>query len=417
MPTAIFFDLENFKYLFKSHPVEKVINKMKKLIDESPITDKVILKQAFISKTNDFSKEKKRELQEHGIEIIEVKMPCQKNGTNNMVDFKMYAHIADYVARIRKVKTIILATGDGDFVFLCELIKSKNKNIVILSDSTKTNRGLIKICDDWIDLNNSYNYKKISVKTIFKDRLSDIEIGAMSIEDSIKHLDNLIVKDVLLKKLILKKRVSLKLFLSIAGEYIDLTLYKNLEEQKLENLFNYLLWDTELKLMISEKNKYIYYNPEETVGFNEKYKNLYNSLIYKTPEYDKNKMLDWYTYFKENKLYIKEMLYYGSMYQSAPDMLNYQGNSDIKIRLSELDKEKIIHWKRMIDKDNLNVSEMFYYYEFLQKNKIIYEENEKYYFTGKTKYKKIIEDNLLHELDKLKLTVNEAEIKRLKRKL
>jgi|LSQX01.1.fsa_nt_gb hypothetical protein len=80
------------------------------------------------------------------------------------------------------------------------------------------------------------------------------------------------------------------------------------------------------------------------------------------------------------------------MYQNAPDMLNYQGNSDIKIRLSVFDKEKIIYWQERIDKNNLDVSKMFYYYEFFQKNKIIFEENEKYCFAGKTKYKKIIED-------------------------
>src|SRR5690606_2496642 len=119
--TAIFFDLENFRSSFMSQPVETVINKIEKLIDDSPITDRIILRQAFISKNNNFSKKRIKTLQEHGIDIIEVEMPCKKNGTN-MVDFKMYAHIADYVARIRKVKTIILATGDGDFSFLCELI-------------------------------------------------------------------------------------------------------------------------------------------------------------------------------------------------------------------------------------------------------------------------------------------------------
>lgn len=415
MPTAIFFDLENFRSSFMSQPVETVIKKIEKLIDESPITDKIIFRQAFISKKNNFSKKWIKTLQEHGIDIILVEMPCKKNGTN-MVDFKMYAHIADYVARIRKVKTIILATGDGDFAFLCELIKSKGKKLVILSDSTQTNNGLINICDDWIDLNNSYNYKKISVKAIFEARLPEIDLGAMSIEDSIKYLANLITKDVLLKKLIIKKRVPLELFLSIASEYINLTAYKNLEEQKLADLVNYLLWDTELKL-VSEKCKYIYYKTERAADFNDKYKNLYNSLIYKAPEYDKNKMLDWYLYFKENKLYIKEMLYYSSMHLNALDILNYQGNSDIKIILSDIDKEKIIYWQEKIDQYNFNVSEMFYYYEFLEKNKIIYEENEKYYFIGKTKYKKIIEENLVHELDKLKLTVNEVEIKKLKREL
>lgn len=417
MPTAIFFDLENFRSSFMSQPVETVIKKMDKFIQESPVTDKIILRQAFISKNNNFSKQRIRALQEHGIEIIEVDMPCKKNGTNNMVDFKMNVYIADYVARIRKVNTIILATGDGDFAFLCELIKSKDKNLLILSDSTQTNRGLIKICDDWIDLNNSYSYKKISVKTIFKDRLPEIGIGEMNIEDSIKYLTNLITNDVLLKKLIMKKRVSLEVFILIISEYIDITAYKNMKEQKLVDLLNYLLWDTDIRLKISGKNKHIDYKPQATVDLKEKYINLYNKLIHKDPGYDKNKMLDWYSYFKENKLDIKEMLYYGSMYQNAPDLLSYKVSSDIKIRLSDYDKEKILFWEGKINKENLNVNDMFYYYEFMLKNRIIYEENEKYHFVGKTKYKKTIEEKLIHELDKLKLTVNEVEIKRLRKGL
>ena len=105
------------------------------------------------------------------------------------------------------------------------------------------------------------------------------------------------------------------------------------------------------------------------------------------------------------------------MYQNAPDLLSYKVNSDIKICLSEFDKEKILFWKGKINKENLNVNDMFYYYEFMLKNRIIYEENEKYCFCGKTKYKKVIENNLRCELDKLKLTANETEIKKLKRGL
>jgi len=396
--------------------METVIKKIEKLINESPLCDNIILSQAYISKKTNFSKKRIQEFQEQGIEIIEVEMPCQKN-IPNMVDFKMYAHISDYVARIRKVKTIILATGDGDFTFLCELIKSKDKKIIILSDGTQTNRNLIKICDDWIDFNNSYSYKSISIKTIFKDRISEIDIGSMNIEDSIKVLAHSFSNDVLLKKLFIKKRISLQLFLSIVGDYINLIVYKNMEERKLIDLINYLLWDTELKLEQSGKYKYIDYKPQKTVDCKEKYKNLYDSLTHKNPEHDKNKMLDWYIYFKENKLYIKEMLYYGSMYRHAPDMLNYQVNSDVKIRLSEFDKEKIMYWEEKINKDKLNVSDMFYYYEFMLKNRIIYEENEKYRFVGKTKYKSMIENNIKQELEKLKLIVNDAEIKRLKRGL
>lgn len=416
MPTAVFYDLENFKTSFMSYPVETVIKKIEKLINESPLCDNIILSQAYISKKTNFSKKRIQEFQEQGIEIIEVEMPSKMN-IPNMVDFKMYANISDYVARIRKVKTIILATGDGDFTFLCELIKSKDKKIVILSDGTQTNRNLIKVCHDWIDFNNSYSYKSITIKTIFKDRLSEIDIGSMNIEDSIKVLVHSISKDVLLKKLFIKKRISLELFLSIFAEYTNFITYKNIEEQKLVDLINYLLWDTDLKLEQSKKYKYIDYKPQATENFKGKYINLYNSLIHKGPEYDKNEMIDWYAYFKENKLNIKEMLYYGSMYQNAPDLLSYKVSSDIKIRLSDFDKEKIMQWKEKINKYNLNVSDMFYYYEFMLKNRIIYEENGKYCFVGKTKYKKTIEENLIYELNKLKLNVNEVEIKRLKRSL
>ena len=415
MPTAIFYDLENFKSTFMNHSIETSIKRMEKLIEESPICDKIILRQAFISKRNSFSKKNIQALKEHGIEVVEVEIPFQKN-TPNMVDFKMNVHIADYVARIRKVKTIILATGDGDFAFLCEFIKSKNKNLVILSDSTHTNRALIKICDDWIDFNNSYNYRKISIRTIFKDRLPDINMVTMTIEEAMNKLINEITKDILLSKLILKKRVSLNLFLDIAGEYIDLKVYKNIEEQKLMYLINYLLWETKLEILKLGKSSYVTYKLEFKDN-HDKYENLYNRLINKTPNYDKNKMLNWYSYFKENKSSIKEILYYSSMAQHAQEMIKDQGNSDIKIRISNADKEKIAYWEEKINKDDLNVAEMFYYYEFLTKNRVIYEEDDKFIFVGKTKYKNVIAEELVRELNKLKLTENEAEIKRLKRVL
>lgn len=60
--------------------------------------------------------------------------------------------------------------------------------------------------------------------------------------------------------------------------------------------------------------------------------------------------------------------------------------------------------------DNLNATEIFYYYKFLRKNKIIYEESEKHIFVGKRN----IKNNrriFMYELDKLKLTINVSETK------
>jgi len=169
--TAIFYDLENLFDFFRIGKSERKLNKIEKYIEESQLTDEVVLSQAFIASNNNYFDDILHIFKKHKIEIVKVDIPCHKGNVTNLVDFKMNVYIADYVARKRSISTVILATGDGDFTFLCELIKSKNKKIVILSDSVHTNRALIKLCDDLIDCQDIYSCKNINMKTVFIDRL------------------------------------------------------------------------------------------------------------------------------------------------------------------------------------------------------------------------------------------------------
>jgi len=428
--TAIFYDLENFSDFFRIGNPEKKLNKIEKYIEESQLTDKVVLRQAFISSDNSNFDCILHLFEKHKIEIVKVDMPCHKENVTNLVDFKMNVYIADYVARKRSISTVILATGDGDFTFLCELIKSKNKKLVILSDSTHTNRALIKICDDWIDCQDIYSCKNMNIKTLFIHRLPLLELHNMNSLEAVSALTKVIAKDYLLNKLIRKTRVSLTTVVKILNYYeFDNTILKETEEH-FDFIMNYLLSESAYKTESYNNGKYLSAKPsnEDDIDIISKDIELYNTLISKKSNYNKTDKNFWYTYFKENKMNLNNIFYYSSLINHEGDIFEAEmkqtdcksncSSTNIDMRIKVKDKEKLQYWYDYFKhNDNLDMDKMYYYYSFFLNNKVISEKDNTFNFVVKTKYKNAIIEDLISKLNRFKLPINDMAIKNIKSSL
>lgn len=153
MKTAVFYDLENIGLSCKDESMAQFFHNTIAKIRSSDIVDEIALQRAYISKGSDVLPYVHNVLKNEGIELIEVEPVCgAARKKANMVDFKMDVDVIATVAAKRSLQTIAIASGDRDFGFMCRQIKDMGRKLLIVSKFNNTGEGLVRICDDWIDL-------------------------------------------------------------------------------------------------------------------------------------------------------------------------------------------------------------------------------------------------------------------------
>jgi len=153
MKTAIFYDLENIGLSTKSDKFEENFLSVLDKIKQSSLVGQIILQKAYMRKMP-HSEEYKNILAKHNVELFAVEAPLirQPSKTANMVDFKMGIDTTAAIFRKRSIETVVIASGDNDFGFLCQQVKDMGKKLLVVSHFLLTGGAILQICDDWIDL-------------------------------------------------------------------------------------------------------------------------------------------------------------------------------------------------------------------------------------------------------------------------
>ena len=73
----------------------------------------------------------------------------QKRRTNS-IDVMLAVECADFLHYHPQVETYVLVTGDGDFIPLVSLLRSRGKNVVVIGVSEATSYHLIESADEFI---------------------------------------------------------------------------------------------------------------------------------------------------------------------------------------------------------------------------------------------------------------------------
>jgi len=166
-------------------------------------------------------------------------------------------------------------------------------------------------------------------------------------------LTRVITKDYLLDKLIRKKRVGLVTFVKILSYYkFDNSIFKELENQ-FDFIMNYLLSESAYKMESNGNSKYLSakFSNEAVTDTVSKDIELYRKLIGKNSNYNKTDKNIWYTYFKENKTNLNDLLYYsrlinyaGEIFEDEIKQTDCKSNcpsTNIDKRIKVKDKEKL----------------------------------------------------------------------------
>ncbi|MDR2167762.1 MAG: NYN domain-containing protein [Clostridiales bacterium] len=217
MKTAVFYDLENMGLASYNGKWEEGFLGLQKKIKGSDLVGSIVLQKAYMRKNPSFSKIQPI-LEKHGVELVSVELVPGTNSskTKNMVDFKMGIDITAIISRRHSIQTVVVASGDGDFGFLCRQIKEMGKNLLVVSNFSITGDVLLKLCDDWIDLSPNPTKPSFIAKAI-DTRLTKKYHGMdfwTAFDDFLASLEN----DIFIKRYMENFGVSVNVFLQLLGE-------------------------------------------------------------------------------------------------------------------------------------------------------------------------------------------------------
>ena len=219
MKTAIFYDLENIGLASKNGKYAEDFHAAQKRIKSSPLVGQIILQKAYMRNTSHLPQIEPI-LQKLGVDLTAVAPISNKHQAKiaNMVDFKMGLDAISTIARRHSIQTVVIASGDNDFGFLCQQIKDMGKNLLIASRFSITGDALATLCDDWIDLSpETAPLKPAKIKKIIDARITGSYEG-QDFTSAFTHFINTMIQDNFIRRYLTNFGLPLFLFVNLLHE-------------------------------------------------------------------------------------------------------------------------------------------------------------------------------------------------------
>lgn len=85
--------------------------------------------------------------------------------------------VIDAIRIAPSVDTIVIASGDGDFIALVEYLKNQGKRVEVIAFGRSSSRGLKEVTDEFIDIEeNTEKYLLQKGRNVFNLRLGGIDV-------------------------------------------------------------------------------------------------------------------------------------------------------------------------------------------------------------------------------------------------
>ncbi len=167
MNAAVFYDFENIGLSSIYGGFEQTMLALRKKMEASGFIEKIVLQRGYISKGHTAVPRMQPVLEKLGVELVLVN-PLYEDVRSkaNMVDFKMGVDVIATILPKRSVTTVVIASGDNDFGFLCQQIKALKRNLLVISRFNTTGMAMMRFCDDWIDLSEQKLTPKFIMRAI-----------------------------------------------------------------------------------------------------------------------------------------------------------------------------------------------------------------------------------------------------------
>ncbi len=297
MATAIFYDLENIsKFTAPKNYNEFKASLLK--ISESELVDGIILQRAYISTTHPAYIKYNKFLKSTGIDICGVD-PNTNSGKANLVDFKMNVDCIAY-SLSNNIDTVVVATGDADFGFLCEELKSCGKRVVVASYGITTNKSIIMLSDDWVDF--SGEYKLVGLSELFASRIRLQKTD--DYQSAVRMVLTAMLDDKLIKRYMALERFTLDMLRTFTENICPAPVFSSMDYYD----FVSLLIDG-INISLKHDGDNIFIIPCDT-PLEAPPLNLYETISGLDFNFSAKRFKAWHEWFEENAESLPELMYY-----------------------------------------------------------------------------------------------------------
>ena len=297
MATAIFYDLENISKFTtpKNHDEFKSSVKM---ITDSELVDDIVLQRAYISTAHPAYIKYNKFLNSTGVDICGVD-PTTNSNKANLVDFKMNVDCIAY-SMSHNIDTVVIATGDADFGFLCEELKKYVIHVVVASYGITTNKSIILLSDDWVDFSNEYSLCDINELMASRIQLDE----PVDYKNALCRVIEAMLNDKLIKRYMAMERFDIDMLREFTEHF-----YKapSLENLSYEDFVSMLIGGLGVKL--TDNNGRILILPSED-AFPEPPLNIYEVISDMDFDFSSERFRAWHSWFEENLDSVGELMYY-----------------------------------------------------------------------------------------------------------
>lgn len=297
MSTAVFYDLENISKFTAPKNYGEFKDSVKMMCD-SELVDDIVLQRAYISTTHPAYIKYNKFLNSMGIEICAVD-PNTNSKKANLVDFKMNVDCIAY-SLSNKIDTVVIATGDADFGFLCEELKNYGIHVVVASYGITTNKSIIMLSDDWVDF--SEEYSLCDINELMASRISLDE--PIDYKAAVRSVLEAMLSDKLIKRYMAMERFDLEMLRSFTEKF-----YKapRLEEISYMDFISLLVLGIEVDF-INKNGRILIVPASEAVP--EPPLSIYEIISGMDFEFSIERFRAWHSWFEENIDSINELVYY-----------------------------------------------------------------------------------------------------------
>ncbi len=128
---AMYLDFENLALSAETvYPSRDYPFKVEPLLDYASTKGAVVLRRAYGDWTRSAFNRYQTQLMEHGFELIH--LPETNSQGKNGSDVRLAIDVMEYIALFPAIETVIIGSGDTDFIPLIQRLRSHGKNVVVM---------------------------------------------------------------------------------------------------------------------------------------------------------------------------------------------------------------------------------------------------------------------------------------------
>lgn len=296
---AIFLDFENLAV-----SAEEAYPKKDKPLEISPIVDfaatkgNICVKKAYADWSNTLFSQYQSRLINKGFELIH--LPATNQQGKNGSDVKLAVDVMEHMAVFNTVDTIIIGSGDSDFVPLIHLIKTRGKKVIILGFDHAVGKLVKSNSSEYRSLGDLVGSPKDELVSFDDNKVKDINEARELLVRYMNNLDD-IGEPILLSKL---KHDLLKLDPSFSEIRYGYNSFKKFVKEFEDDLVK--------KTSMSGKG-------QEEIIFNEAYR---SRSVKKEPQKEAQQLLNKVKYIKAktHRIKISKIVYESFSGDSEPSM-------------------------------------------------------------------------------------------------